>query len=187
MLPKTAKAGKHHLKLVMNDRQSDKMGNASIAFEVRWQLTVDQFPGGACGRTSPSPSATQARFSRYQRTVSFEAGRQIDARAPAEAANLGRVECIPRVVTRPIGDVRDQLAHSAPCGSCGCCRSTSSQICRTSSSFVRSTPLATLNDFARLSLLKHDADRPAQVLAEEPVARLPAVAVDRQRPALEPR
>ncbi|MEX2091185.1 MAG: hypothetical protein WD971_00835 [Pirellulales bacterium] len=35
VLPKTAKAGKHHLKLVMNDRQSDKMGSASIAFEIR--------------------------------------------------------------------------------------------------------------------------------------------------------
>ena len=35
VLPKTAKAGKHHLKLVMNDRQSDKMGSASIALEIR--------------------------------------------------------------------------------------------------------------------------------------------------------
>ena len=35
VLPKTAKTGKHHLKLVMNDRQSDKMGSASIAFEIR--------------------------------------------------------------------------------------------------------------------------------------------------------
>ena len=35
VLPKTAKAGKYHLKLVMHDRQSDKLGNASIAFDVR--------------------------------------------------------------------------------------------------------------------------------------------------------
>lgn len=34
-LPKTAKSGKHHLKIVIDDRQSDKRGNASIAFEVR--------------------------------------------------------------------------------------------------------------------------------------------------------
>lgn len=35
VLPKSAKTGKHLLKLNMNDRQSDKMGNASIAFEIR--------------------------------------------------------------------------------------------------------------------------------------------------------
>jgi hypothetical protein len=35
VLPKAAKAGKHHLKLVMNDRQSDKMGSASIELEIR--------------------------------------------------------------------------------------------------------------------------------------------------------
>jgi hypothetical protein len=35
VLPKAAKTGKHHLKLSMNDRQSDKMGSASIAFEIR--------------------------------------------------------------------------------------------------------------------------------------------------------
>ena len=35
VLPKTAKSGKHHLKLVIDDRQSDKRGNASIAFDVR--------------------------------------------------------------------------------------------------------------------------------------------------------
>lgn len=35
VLPKTAKAGKHHLKLAMNDRQSDKRGSASIALEIR--------------------------------------------------------------------------------------------------------------------------------------------------------
>jgi hypothetical protein len=35
VLPKTAKPGKYHLKLSMNDRQSDKMGSASIAFEIR--------------------------------------------------------------------------------------------------------------------------------------------------------
>ncbi len=35
VLPKTAKAGKHHLKLVMDDRQSDKLGSASISFDVR--------------------------------------------------------------------------------------------------------------------------------------------------------
>ncbi len=35
VLPKTAKAGKHELKLTMKDRQSDKMGNTSISFEIR--------------------------------------------------------------------------------------------------------------------------------------------------------
>jgi hypothetical protein len=35
VLPKTAKTGKYQLKLAMNDRQSDKMGSASIAFEIR--------------------------------------------------------------------------------------------------------------------------------------------------------
>jgi hypothetical protein len=35
VLPKTMKPGKHRLQLVMKDRQSDKMGNGSIAFEVR--------------------------------------------------------------------------------------------------------------------------------------------------------
>ncbi len=35
VLPKSAKTGKYHLKLAMNDRQSDKMGSASIAFEIR--------------------------------------------------------------------------------------------------------------------------------------------------------
>lgn len=35
VLPKTAKPGKYHLKLTMNDRQSDKMGNASIALDIR--------------------------------------------------------------------------------------------------------------------------------------------------------
>lgn len=35
VLPKTAKPGKYHLKLSMNDRQSDKMGSASIALDIR--------------------------------------------------------------------------------------------------------------------------------------------------------
>jgi hypothetical protein len=35
VLPKTAKPGKYHLTLAMNDRQSDKRGSASIAFEIR--------------------------------------------------------------------------------------------------------------------------------------------------------
>jgi hypothetical protein len=35
VLPKTAKAGKHELKLAMKDRQSDKMGSTSISFEIR--------------------------------------------------------------------------------------------------------------------------------------------------------
>jgi hypothetical protein len=35
VLPKTAKPGKHHLKLAMKDRQSDKMGTTSITFEIR--------------------------------------------------------------------------------------------------------------------------------------------------------
>jgi hypothetical protein len=35
VLPKSAKAGPYHLKLAMRDRQSDKLGSASIDFEVR--------------------------------------------------------------------------------------------------------------------------------------------------------
>jgi len=35
VLPKNAKAGKYHLKISMKDRQSDKMGSASIEFDVR--------------------------------------------------------------------------------------------------------------------------------------------------------
>jgi hypothetical protein len=35
VLPKTAKAGQYHLKLAMRDRQSDKLGSATIAFDVR--------------------------------------------------------------------------------------------------------------------------------------------------------
>ena len=35
VLPKTAKAGKYRVKLSMNDRQSDKMGSASIALDIR--------------------------------------------------------------------------------------------------------------------------------------------------------
>lgn len=35
VLPKIAKPGKYRLKLSMNDRQSDKMGSASIEFDVR--------------------------------------------------------------------------------------------------------------------------------------------------------
>ena len=31
----TAKAGKYHLKISMKDRQSEKMGTASIEFDVR--------------------------------------------------------------------------------------------------------------------------------------------------------
>lgn len=35
VLPKNAKAGKYHLKISMKDRQSEKMGTASIEFDVR--------------------------------------------------------------------------------------------------------------------------------------------------------
>jgi hypothetical protein len=35
VLPKTIKPGKHRLQLVMKDRQSDKIGNASLGFDVR--------------------------------------------------------------------------------------------------------------------------------------------------------
>jgi hypothetical protein len=35
VLPKTVKAGQYHLKLAMRDRQSDKLGSASIDFDVR--------------------------------------------------------------------------------------------------------------------------------------------------------
>jgi len=35
VLPKTAKSGQYHLKLAMRDRQSDKLGSASMAFNVR--------------------------------------------------------------------------------------------------------------------------------------------------------
>ncbi len=35
VLPKTAKAGQYQLKLAMRDRQSDKLGSATIAFDVR--------------------------------------------------------------------------------------------------------------------------------------------------------
>ena len=35
VLPKSAKPGKYHLKLSMNDRQSEKMGSASIALEIK--------------------------------------------------------------------------------------------------------------------------------------------------------
>ena len=94
-------------------------------------------------------------------------------------ANLRRVEGVARVVPGPIGDVRDQFRdwlHAAAAAN----RSTSSQIWRTSSSLVRSTPLATLNDSPGSALLQHVDDRAAQVFAEEPIA---AFAARRRRSA----
>jgi len=40
VLPKTARAGKYHLKLLMKDRQSDKMGSASLALEIHQRREV---------------------------------------------------------------------------------------------------------------------------------------------------
>ena len=124
--------------------------------------------------------------------MSREAGLERVARRPAElAADLRRVDRVAAVVAGPIGHERLQRAVAATPlrapGSTPPARSASSasQMRSTISRLVRSLPPPMLYFSPDAPLPQHQQEARAVILDVQPVADVAAVAVDRQRLALE--
>ena len=136
----------------------------------------------------------QARCSRYQATVErIPSSNRCAGRQPSSVDEPGRIDGVPAIVARAVGDERARgprsavtpRAASAGFSAAGRIASSAAQIPSTISRFVRSSPAAHVVPTAGHARPQHEEQRRAVVLDVEPVPHVAAVAVERQRSALD--